>query len=237
MSINSEIERIKQGKEDLRTSIENKGVAVDEGALIDTYHDYVDKISIENLGGIDINGVIKNYQVAAGNTVNAGDFVKFIQEQSNNTEAYSLVENEIISKDEIHLINTKASKSTLYKLQISRTEPINDNEITLVISNKSKTETSEVEKTEIILQLEEDVDEGTTLIVPLYITYENGVFYNADVGILVQNVSLYDNDTYIYVKDYDNLRYYVKYDRYISVDDADISVADMKINSSVEEPR
>lgn len=45
MSIATELTRLKQAKNDIKTSIENKGVTVDSAATLDTYNTYIDLIS------------------------------------------------------------------------------------------------------------------------------------------------------------------------------------------------
>lgn len=54
MSIQSEIERMVSAKENLRTSIINKGVDIPQDIKIDEYSSYVDKINVSsgNSGGI-----------------------------------------------------------------------------------------------------------------------------------------------------------------------------------------
>ena len=53
MSIASEIERLQTAKDDLKTSIENKGVTVPEGATLDDYPALVDSIS--GGGGMNVD--------------------------------------------------------------------------------------------------------------------------------------------------------------------------------------
>ena len=70
-TIASEIERLQTAKADLKTAIENKGVAVESSATLDVYDDYVDDIStgeveIEDKGVlfVDYDGkVVYNYTV------------------------------------------------------------------------------------------------------------------------------------------------------------------------------
>lgn len=53
MSIASEITRLQTAKENIKISIENKGVTVPSNASIDTYYDYIDQIPTGG-GGIEI---------------------------------------------------------------------------------------------------------------------------------------------------------------------------------------
>lgn len=54
MSIASEITRLQTAKEDIKFSIENKGVTVPSDASIDTYYDYIDQIQTGG-SGIEID--------------------------------------------------------------------------------------------------------------------------------------------------------------------------------------
>ena len=72
MSIASEIERLQTAKASLKTSIENKGVTVPEGATLDDYPALVDSIS----GG---GGLNTNMKTAYNN--NTSLFVKQYIEQ------------------------------------------------------------------------------------------------------------------------------------------------------------
>lgn len=54
MSIASEITRLQTAKEDIKSSIENKGVTVPSNASIDTYNTYIDQIPTGG-GGIEID--------------------------------------------------------------------------------------------------------------------------------------------------------------------------------------
>lgn len=53
MSIASEITRLQTAKENIKFSIENKGVTVPSNASIDTYYDYIDQIPSGGAGGPD----------------------------------------------------------------------------------------------------------------------------------------------------------------------------------------
>lgn len=66
MSIASEITRLQTAKEDIKFSIENKGVTVPSNASIDTYYDYIDQIEIGGGGpAFDTSGKVENLYVSS----------------------------------------------------------------------------------------------------------------------------------------------------------------------------
>lgn len=66
---------ITEGKSLVANAITEKGVTTASDATFQTMADNIGNIST----GVDINGVIEQYKVYAGNNISAGDFVSFVQ--------------------------------------------------------------------------------------------------------------------------------------------------------------
>lgn len=79
MSIASEITRLTNAKNDIKTSIENKGVEVPSSAKLDEYYNYIDEIE----DGLEIqNGRLEHYK-SLESIVKAGTFIKLITTYNN----------------------------------------------------------------------------------------------------------------------------------------------------------
>lgn len=76
LTIAENLERIKTAKESIRVAIENKGVAVDVNARIDTYSNYIDIIEVADADGSYDEGYNDGYnQGVEVGTSNAGEII------------------------------------------------------------------------------------------------------------------------------------------------------------------
>lgn len=76
LTIAENLERIKTAKESIRVAIENKGVAVDVNARIDTYSNYIDIIEVADADGSYNEGYNDGYtQGVEVGTSNAGEII------------------------------------------------------------------------------------------------------------------------------------------------------------------
>ena len=120
--------------------------------------------------------------------------------------ADTYVNTDLTETGELHLTDTISGADYLYTLQI--TGAMTAGTVTLVISDVSRSSEDEATTTEIDLVLPEDTEE---------ITYKNGVFYSGDTELKSRSIELLDVDTYIYIKEYEDLTYYANYDKYYSI--------------------
>lgn len=79
MSISEQLTEINNVKQGIKSAIINKGINMDNVP----FTEYPSKISEIQGEGLSINGIIQQYQVKYGETVNAGDFVEFIKLYAN----------------------------------------------------------------------------------------------------------------------------------------------------------
>lgn len=74
MSIQTEIERLENSKNNLKTSIENKGISIPADAKIDTYSTFVDQIPIGTNNYDELNNLPQINSVTVQGNKTLGDF-------------------------------------------------------------------------------------------------------------------------------------------------------------------